>query len=162
MKHKRLLIFTGSLFIIALLIRLYSASPSRVESGYSNGFYPPVALFLRKLYGWIPFSFGDILYGLLVIFILWRMARGIIAIFKKRVTWKNFGLGCIKLFAIFLSIYIYFNISWGINYNRKGIAEQLHLQMGKYSISDLQDLNAMLVQKVNEARGSLVTSNAVY
>jgi len=162
MKVKRLLIITGGLLVLALLVKWYSASADRVESSYSNGFYPPFASFFRHLFGWLPISIGDILYGALVIFILWRIARGIVALFKKRVSWRGFGLGCLKMLAIFLVLYVYFNISWGINYNRKGIAKQLDLQMQPYSISDLQNLNGMLVEKINTAKASLVNGNAVY
>ena len=162
MRVKKLLILSGILLIIALCVKCFSASAFRVEDSYSNGFYPPVAAFLRHLFGWLPFSFGDILYGSAAIFILWRVVRGIITLFKKRASWRGFGLGCLKIVAIFLAIYIYFNISWGINYNRKGIADQLNLQMPQYSISDLQNLNGMLVEKVNAAKASLVNGNAVY
>ena len=162
MKIKRLLIITGVLLLLALLVRWYSASAARVEGSYSNGFYPPFAGFLRHVFGWLPISFGDILYGALVVFLLWRLIRGIIRLFKKRVSWKGFGMGCLKLVAIMLAVYVYFNISWGINYNRNGIADQLNLQMEKYSNSDLQNLNGMLVEKVNAAKASLVNSNAAY
>jgi len=162
MRHKKLLMITGALLLLALLVKWYSASASRVEGGYSNGFYPPFARFFRGIFGWLPFSFGDILYGLLVLFVIWRLVRGVIRLFRKRVSWKAFGLGCLKMLAIILAVYIYFNISWGINYNRKGIADQLNLQMQQYSNADLQNLNGMLVEKVNAAKASLVNSNAVY
>ncbi len=162
MKHKRLMIFTGVLLVMALLVRWYSAGSGRVESGYSNGFYPRFAAFLRIIYGWIPFSIGDILYGLFAIFLLRRLIKGIIALFKKRVSWKTFGLGCLRMLAILLAIYVYFNIAWGINYNRKGIADQLQLQMQPYSNDDLQNLNGMLVEKINASKAALVNSNAGY
>ncbi len=162
MKNTCLLIWGGSLLLFALLIRLYSASSARVENSYSNGFYPPVAAFLRHVFGWIPFSFGDVLYGSFGAWLLWKIIKGIIALFKKRVTRKSFAAGCLKMLIIILSIYVFFNISWGINYNRRGIAEQLHLKMDKYSINDLSSLDSMLVEKVNTAKQSLVNSNAVY
>ena len=162
MRHKKLLIFTGTLLLGALLVKWFSAGANRVEDDYSNGFYPPFAGFFRHLFGWLPFSFGDILYGALVVFILWRLVRGVIALFRKRVSWRSFGVGCLRMLAIFLAVYIYFNISWGINYNRKGIADQLHLQMREYSIGDLQNLNGMLLEKVNVAKASLVNCNEAY
>lgn len=162
MKRKKLLIFTGSMLFVAILVRWYSAGAGRVERDYSNGFYPPFTLIFRHLFGWIPFSLGDILYGLIGAFILWRVARGLIALFQKRVDRKSFGKGCLKMLAIFLAIYVYFNISWGINYNRKGIADQLELKMQQYSISDLQNLNSKLVEKLNGSKASLANSNTTY
>ncbi len=162
MKVKKLLIIIGALLLLALLVRWYSASAARVEGDYSTGFYPPFAGFLRHVFGWLPISFGDILYGAFGVFILWRVVRGITRLFKKRVSWKGFGIGCLKLVAIALALYVSFNFLWGINYDRKGIAEQLNLQMQQYSITDLQNLNGMLVEKVNASKASLVNSNAIY
>lgn len=162
MKHKRLLIITGILLVLALLIRLYSSGSMRVENGYSTGVYPYIASFLRHLLGWLPFSIGDILYGLFVCWIIWKLIKGIKALFKKKVTPQSFTRGCLKLLVVFLCLYVFFNFSWGINYNRKGIAAQLQLTMDKYSPDDLKNLNAMLVEKVNSAKTSLVSRQQGY
>ncbi len=162
MTIKRLLIILGGLVLLTILIRLYSSSAARVETGYSNGFYPPVAAFLRTIFGWIPFSFGDIIYGSLVILLIWRIFRGIRAIFKKRITWRSFGIGTLKALVIMLAVIIYFNINWGINYNRKGIASQLQLKMDKYSQQDLVAMNQLLVEKVNMAKSQLTAGNESY
>ena len=162
MKNRRLLIFTGILLVLALLIRLYSSGSIRVENGYSTGIYPYIASFLRHLLGWLPFSLGDILYGIFVGWILWKLIKGIRALFKKKVTRQSFIHGSLKLLAVFLCLYVFFNFLWGINYNRKGIAAQLQLSMDKYSLNDLKDLNGLLVQKVNDAKSSLVRRQEAY
>lgn len=46
-------------------------------------------------------------------------------------------------------MYIIFNLVWGINYNRKGIAWQLGLDMKKYTENDLEEINCLLVEKIN-------------
>lgn len=162
MKQKRSLIFVGILLISAVAIRLYSANSERVENNYSNGLYPPMAAFFRHLTGWLPFSLGDILYGSFGLWILWKIVKGIRALIKKKVTRQSFLSGCLKMSAILLFLYVFFNFFWGINYNRKGIADQLHLKMEKYSIADLVNMDSMLVAKVNGAKQSLVNSQSPY
>jgi hypothetical protein len=162
MKHKRLLFITGTLFVLAVLIRLFASSPEKVERSYSNGIYPPIAAVLRAVFGWLPFSFGDILYGALFVFIIWRVVRGIRALIKKRVNWRSFGWGLVKFMAILLGIYVIFNLGWGINYNRQGIAVQLQLKMEQYSKADLEQINGLLVEKVNAARNYLASNNQAY
>ena len=162
MRNKKLAIWAGILLILAISIRLYSASSLRVENGYSTAIYPPFAAFLRHLLGWLPFSFGDILYGAIVAWLLWKLVKGTIALFKKRVNRQSFVRGCLKTVVILLATYVFFNAFWGINYNRRGIAQQLQLKMEKYSLDDLKNINGMLVAKVNEAKRSLINQHNDY
>src|SRR5690606_38662101 len=59
------------LICLALGIRIYASSPGVVESSYASGIYPYISSSLRTLWGSVPFSVGDILYGLLFLFALW-------------------------------------------------------------------------------------------
>lgn len=156
MKNRTGLIFWGILLATALAIKLYSSGTIRVEQGYSGSFYPPVSAFLRTLFGWIPFSIGDILYGILFAWIAWKIGSGIRKLWLKEATLAGTRRRFMKLLAFGLVFYIVFNLFWGINYNRKGIAYQLDLKLEKYSLSDLKTMNALLVEKVNSAKQSLI------
>jgi hypothetical protein len=162
MNRKRFLVSTGILLAVALAIHFYSISPDRVENGYASGIYPPLAAFLRHAFGWLPISLGDILYGVFVLWILWRFVMGVRALIKRKVTRRSFIAGCSRVFTKVLVLYISFNLVWGINYNRKGIASQLQLNMDKYSLDDLRNLNEMLVQKLNAAKLSLINRHEAY
>lgn len=162
MRHKRLLFTTVILLILATAVKIYCSSREAVENSYSNGIYPAIGRVLRLLFGWIPFSVGDILYGAFIIFLIWRIIRGVKKLVRRRVTWNLFALGIWKFFNILLIVYIGFNLLWGINYNRKGIAAQLTLTMEKYSVSDLEQMNELLVEKVNASKDYLVHSNEPY
>ena len=162
MKLKRSLLFTLVLVVIAVLIHIYSANSLRVESQYSTGIYPAFAAFLRRLLGWLPFSFGDVLYGLVIIWLLWKLVRGVRAFFKRQVTLQRFSGACLKALNILLIIYIFFNLFWGINYNRVGIAEQLKLKMDKYSLGDLKKINTLLIEKVNASKRVLLNQGSRY
>ena len=156
MKNKNRLIFWAILLFTVLAIKLYSASGLRVETGYSAGLYPPISAFLRILFGWIPFSIGDILYGVLFIWICWKTGAGIRKLWRREATWKGTMHRSLKALAFGLVFYIIFNLFWGINYNRKGIAYQLDLKLEKYSLDDLKNMNALLVDKVNVAKLALI------
>ena len=162
MKLKKSLIFTLALVVIAVLVHLYSTVSIRVESQYSTGVYQPFSRLLRYIFGWFPFSFGDLLYGLLILWLTWKLVKGIKGVFKKQVTLRNFGLGFITGLNMVLAVYILFNLFWGINYNRVGIASQLELKMEKYSQQDLKTINGLLVEKVNAAKLALLNSKINY
>ena len=50
--------------VLAAAIKILSLSAAAVERIYSMGVYPVVSRFQRLLFGWIPFSVGDLLYAL--------------------------------------------------------------------------------------------------
>jgi len=150
MKNKKKLIWMVSLLIIAIIIRVFSSNPLNTEYYYATGVYPYIASTLRAIFGWIPFSIGDLLYGTLAFWILWKLATDIKMLFKNQFTWLIFLKKSTETLIVFLIIYITFNILWGINYNRQGIATQLELKMDKYSPEELKTLNSILLKKVND------------
>ncbi len=162
MKLKKSLIFLLILVLIAVLIHWYSNNTTRVENSYATGIYPTFSSLLRYLFGWLPVSIGDMLYGAAIVWLIWKLIKGIKAIFKRRVNWQNFVAATLKAARILLSVYIIFNAFWGINYNRVGIAAQLQLKMDKYTAADLQTINGLLVEKVNTAKRSLVEQQIKY
>jgi len=161
MKNKKYWIFIVILTGFALIIHFFSSNSVRVEHYYSTGIYPYMAAFLRYLLGWLPFSVGDILYGMLVLWLLYRIGMIIRAIFKRRLFPRGFAPAIFRLAILLLLVYVLFNLIWGINYNRKGIASQLGLTMDNYSIEELKTLNGVLLQKVNASKTLLLQSPRV-
>ncbi|MBK8497067.1 MAG: DUF3810 domain-containing protein [Chitinophagaceae bacterium] len=162
MKPGKNLLFTLILGAIAVFIHLYSGNSIRVENQYATRIYPAFGRFLRYLFGWLPFSIGDVLYGLLIVWLIWKLLSAIKAVIKKEVTLQRFSAGAGKALRILMITYILFNAFWGINYNRVGIAEQLDVQMDKYSTADLQVMNGLLAEKVNATKKALVNRQEKY
>ena len=54
-----------------LFIKILSSYPYWVEENYSNMVYPKISNALRLLYGWVPFSVGDLLYITAIGYVLW-------------------------------------------------------------------------------------------
>lgn len=156
MKHKKNWILIGTLLILVLFIRLVSANTSSVEQYYSTGLYPYISIFFRVLTGWLPFSLGDLLYGAAAVWLLWKVAINVKALLKNKITKQLFFKKLWLSVALLLAIYIVFNLFWGINYNRKGIASQLGLTMEKYTPQDLKTLNNNLLDKVNKYKAAII------
>lgn len=153
------------LLFICIGIKLYASATSLVESQYSTGFFSKLSEIQRYLFGWIPFSAGDILYAALAVWLLYKFSRIVLFFFRKKEqgAWRNkLKKNVYSLAVASCLLYIIFNLFWGINYNRKGIAWQLNLSGTKYSAGELKQLNGLLVQKVNAAKQSLVLSNQKY
>ncbi len=157
MRFKNKAIVCVLLFLACLFIHIYSLNPSRVESHYSTGIFITISRALRTLFGSIPFSAGDILYGIGVGWVLWKLGKWILAIIQKRKPKADIFINRLyKTFFILTGLYIVFNLAWGINYNRKGIAWQLGLNMDKYSTAELREINCIIIEKLNHAKRTLV------
>jgi hypothetical protein len=142
----RLLIF---LLLASILIKVFSLNAAWVERYYTFGFYPPVSILLRTLFGWIPFSVGDLLYIAAFILFVWKAWKLVRLLAKRQVreflSWILFR----KYIKLVLWIYIVFNIFWGLNYNRQGIAHQFGLEVRQYTAADLYELTSALQQRLN-------------
>lgn len=151
-----------AVFLLIILIKIFAANNRLVESIYSTGFYCYFSKVLRFLFGWIPFSLGDILYFLAGCWLFWKIIKNVQLTFKKKLSWKAATRKFLQLFLRLAVIYIVFNIFWGINYDRKGIAYQLDLKHLKYDTSDLIMLQRLLLEKVNASKIAVLRNGERY
>jgi hypothetical protein len=137
------------LLVLAAGVKLLSFSSNAVEKYYSTGFYPVLARCQRLLLGWLPFSVGDILYALAGIGLLYGLIALIRRLIRREAGREYFLEVLRRTVFILLLVYVYFNLSWGLNYDRRGIAYQLQLDVQPYSTSDLDTLLQQVVVQIN-------------
>jgi hypothetical protein len=156
----------GALILFCCIaVNIYSNNVFRVENGFSTHFYPTFSKILRQGFGWLPFSIGDFLYGGLVVFLLIKLFKLIRFLWskKRRLNYKaNVKAVLFSTFVFCAIVYLIFNIFWGINYNRIGIAAQLNLKIEKYSVEDLKNINEVLIEKINVAKQILMQNKMPY
>jgi hypothetical protein len=163
LKGNKTLIFSVLiLFTIIVLIKTATYYPAWVEGSYSNGIYPSIAAFYRMLFGWFPLSVGDLLYLAVLVYMAEKLFRTTKIIWKRRWHLLKIRKGIVQLAVIFAIIYIFFNVSWGLNYNRLGIAYQLQLQPHEHSVQDLQNITGILIQKLNSKKSAFTASKRDY
>jgi Protein of unknown function (DUF3810) len=152
------------LTVIALvvLVKIFAAFPLAVEKYYSNGIYPFISRLQRLLFGWVPFSMGDILYIVAGIYLLVKLVKCIRAIFKKRVNRQFWWYGLQWLLFNGLWVYTVFNICWGLNYNRLGMAYQMRLQMKPYTNEELKTVMEIVVKKLAETNSAALQTRNIY
>lgn len=144
-RNRVLLVLLG----IAIIIKIFSLFPEAVESIYSNGMYPVISRIQRFFLGWIPFSIGDLLYAFVIIYLLVHIRKFGLRLFRKNVN-KIYLIAAVrKILSLALIIYMWFNISWGLNYNRVGIGRQLEVLPYDYSNHDLLEVMKQLTTKLN-------------
>ncbi len=154
--------------IIALLvfsivvIKILAYNAGLVEEYFSSGFFQTFSIILRLFTGWLPFSIGDLLYFFTGIFLLYKVITFFIKLIKRKIRINTVGKSLVRILILSMAIYIIFNIFWGLNYNREGIAHQLNLQTTNYTAADLQKIQQLLVQKVNKSKQVLISNHSVY
>lgn len=142
---KRRYILPLFLLFQIIFVKILAFFPEVVERYYSNGFYLYSSRFERTLLGKIPFSFGDVLYGILIVYLL-------ITIWKTRNTWylkwKNNLLKVLSGLSIF---YFLFHLLWALNYYRLPLFEKMNIKRD-YSDADLYVFTEKLIAKTNEVQ----------
>ncbi len=143
MGQKTKTIIAIALPIQILLVKWLSNYPNFVEDYYSNGIYSYISKFSRTLLGWIPFSFGDLLYTALVIL-------AIRYVYKHWKSIKRKPLLFLKDIIVVLSIvYFAFHLLWGMNYHRQPINWKLGIER-EYTVDELVELTQYIVKKTNQ------------
>jgi Protein of unknown function (DUF3810) len=140
--------------MLAIGIKIFSFFPSLVERFYAAGFYPVISRFLRILLGWIPFSVGDILYAIALVYLVLSLVRFVSRAFQQSLHRGYLMLLLTKTFTIVLWIYLCFNVLWGLNYDRLPIADRMNLEAGSYSKDELKALMGVIVSKLNTVDSS--------
>ena len=153
-RKKSTLIIALLLLVQILLIQFLKQYPSFIEKWYSLGLYPWIGSVSRGLWGWIPFSVGDIFYTLIIVLALrW--------IYKNA---KGFRYEPVKLVfeitAYVSVVYFMFHLLWGLNYYR----EPLHLSLNlgdDYTTEQLIAITNRVVEKSNELHNALGYADSV-
>ena len=127
-----------TLIILTVITIVINQFPVFIESFYSVGIYPYIARSMRFLLGWLPFSIGDMMYGIVAIWLLVKIIGFFIKLRRGQLgngLWKK---SLYKTAIIAMVVYILFNWMWAFNYNRLGSAYQFKLKLAQYSKADLQ------------------------
>tara|TARA_R110000751_G_scaffold105046_1_gene200748 strand:- start:53296 stop:54363 length:1068 start_codon:yes stop_codon:yes gene_type:complete len=141
LKNKKLWI---ALLIIPMyiLVKVSAKFPDTIEVVYSTGLYPFISKLFRYTLGWLPFSFGDLLYAFSIIFIIRWLILNVKRIWKDTVHWL------IDIFAAISVIFMAFHLFWGFNYYRNPLHKNLNLE-DDYTTEQLVTVTKNLIEKSN-------------
>ncbi|WP_419211005.1 DUF3810 domain-containing protein [Maribacter sp. X9] len=143
-----------SLVLQIIFVKWLGSHTDWVENYYSTGLYPFISKIFRSLFGWIPFSMGDLLYFLLII-------MAIVFFIKSRKTILRNKLKFLRDIVMVLSVaYFTFHLMWGLNYYREPLAVKLKLTETK-DFQELIDFTKQLIQKTNEAQFFITQDSSI-
>lgn len=139
------------LLIQIIFLKAISFFPEIVERLYSNGLYVLISKLSRTLLGRIPFSVGDILYGIVIIYLLIRLWKT-----RKlwKTNWKDYGL---KILSVLSIAYFLFHFLWALNYYRVPLFEKMNIQR-EYTEDELVAFTEKLIAKTNAVQFQITKS----
>jgi Protein of unknown function (DUF3810) len=137
-----------------LIVKLLSNYPNFVETYYSNGLYQFISKTLRYVFGWLPFSVGDLFYTIAIIYIIrWFFIN------RKRFI-KDTKSWFVDVFAAVSLVYFAFHLFWGLNYYRLPLHKTLELK-NTYNTDQLLKVTQKLINKSNELHFSITKNDSV-
>jgi hypothetical protein len=126
-----------------VFIKIISFFPDLVERWYSNGLFVIISKTLRIVLGKLPFSVGDLIYGILILYLLksiWKSRKTL------KTEWKNNVLKVLKVLSV---VYFLFHFLWAMNYYRQPLFEKMKIERD-YTDADLLIFTKKLIAKTNE------------
>ncbi len=134
-----------------LCIQYLKSQPEWVETFYALGFYRYFSKIFQAITSILPFSIGDILYAVVILFLLNKLR--LIILKRIRLRWSIL----LQLTAYASVVYFWFHLSWGFNYYRLPLHQQLEIK-NNYSTEELARFTSQLVNKSNDIH-YLITRN---
>jgi hypothetical protein len=137
------------LIITTILIKFASTQTLWIEENYSTNIYPVVSKIQRSIFGWIPFSVGDLFYAFLILVIIFKTVQLVKTIYFKKFNRQYLLIGLKQVIFFFLFVYVFFYGLWGLNYNRQGIAFKLGLEIKNPDTRDIDTITGILQERLN-------------
>jgi hypothetical protein len=153
LKNKKTII---ALLIIPqyFLVKWLSHYPEFIEAYYSNGIYPFISKLFRFMLGWIPFSFGDLVYAFAIIYIVRWIFKN-----RKRLR-KDTKHWFVDVFAALSILYFAFHLFWGLNYYRPPLYKSLGLK-SEYTTEQLVEVTKKLITKSNRIHSNIIKTDSL-
>jgi hypothetical protein len=126
--------------------------PTGLDHYYVPLFFEPFTDVLRLVFGRLPVSVGDVLIYLLVALLLYRFGRWVFSFFNNHQTKVQTKSGLHRFIVTInwlLIIAVVFYLSWGLNYFRSDVKQELLLNQVRPSNERLIALNIRLRDSVN-------------
>ncbi|WP_346984092.1 DUF3810 family protein [Chryseobacterium sp. POE27] len=129
--------------LLAQFLLFFMFSRSAIMISFFERFFEIQKKLHQLIFAWIPFSFGDVLYILLGVFLLYHVVR----CFSKK-TWKN---ALLKIFVSVNIFYFIYQIFWGMLYFQTPIINKLPSQKAP-TLDKAKALALQYLQKCKDTR----------
>ncbi len=148
MQKRTKLILAALLPLQIIFLQVLKHFPTFIETYYSKGIFPILSTMMRYMFGWIPFSIGDVFYLLITIVAIRWIYKNLMRI---RTDLFRFIVDIVATLSI---VYFVFNLLWGFNYYRVPLYKTLNISTD-YTTEQLISTTKRLIKKSNEMHRQL-------
>lgn len=147
--------------VLALVIRQAAIwYPRQTEAMYSSKAYLYISWLFTLLTSWFSFSLAEIIIAGLLLFLLYRGTLLLSAIkhspHERKIPWTHL---LVKMVSGLGTLYLFFLLSWGLNYSRLPFADLAGLKVNGANPGELEQLCQDLIMRANALRTSLPEDN---
>jgi Protein of unknown function (DUF3810) len=146
-------VLTSAIFLLMLL----ADYPVLVERYYSEGLYPVICRVLHPIFNLFPFSVGDVLYLIIIVYLIYALVSLIKLAVKKE--FKQAVIFLLGIVVYVQSAVLVFYLFWGMNYFRPSAGERLNLRDTSYTTADLKAITTKLIDSANACRARLTPAD---
>ncbi|SRX55670.1 DUF3810 domain-containing protein [Aequorivita sp. CIP111184] len=143
------------LFVQIIALQVLKQFPEFVEKYYSLGIYPWISKISRYIFGWVPFSVGDLFYLLITIFAIRWLYKNVNRLRKNEQI--SFFVDILAAVSV---VYFMFHVLWGFNYYRLPLHKSLGLQ-NEYTTEQLLETTNRFIKKSNNLHQELGFADSV-
>jgi len=148
--------------IVALAVALFllmqlADHPALIERYYSEGLYPFICKILHPVFNLFPFSFGDVVYIVVIGYLFYALYLLIRLCIKKQ--FKQAGLYLLKITIGTEIALLAFYLFWGMNYFRVPAGDRLHLMDTTYTTADMMAVTTILIDSANATRARVTPAD---
>jgi hypothetical protein len=158
-KIQRRLITIAVLSLVLYLLSVFENHPGAVERYYSQGIYVAICRVLHPVLNILPFSFGDVLYILVVCYLVYLFIKLITLAVKKQ--FKNVLRLLLGLVIGVQAGLLVFYLFWGLNYFRPSAGQRLNLRDTGYTTAHLQDVTCLIIDSANATRARITGADTL-
>jgi hypothetical protein len=151
------IIAIAALAVSFFLLGMLEDYPKLIERYYSEGVYPVICKILHAVFNLFPFSVGDVLYIIVIIYIFYALFRLIKLCIKKE--FKRALMLLLGLVIGVQSAMMLFYLFWGLNYFRPSAGERLHLRDTTYTTAQLMAVTTILIDSANATRARVTPAD---
>jgi hypothetical protein len=145
-----------SIYFLGLMILAISYSPSLLTAVYSPYIFNPLSKLLRLLFGQLPIPFGELVYLIIVILLIYKCLKWLYTKnehFSRLQFWKQQAVYCLNGLV---KIFIVFELIWGLNYQKMDPSTDFKLKVPlSYSESQMDSLSLTLIDDLNSIRAKI-------
>ena len=156
-----------SIWIVLFVVCLLAPDGSQfISSYYTQGLFKYGTLYLRYLFGSLPFAIGELVYLILFISLIINIINKVTLLKNYNQYWQKFGFFTFQLIWLPIRLFVVFMFIWGFNYMQPDLTSnfQLTIQTPKnaeVALSEVNSLTYELIEDLNHTKKELVLNKGI-